>query len=236
VRSPDLSVIIPARDEESSIARALDSIVVQTVAPGRLEAIVAANGCSDRTVDVARAWAEAHPAVRVEVLDLPEPGLSAAKNAAVEVATGRLLVFLDADSRMRRDFAAELFALEATGVRAGTIRIDADTHDTLDRAFFRMLDLGKRRGSKGMMFFCARDDFHAIGGFDPELHHAEDLVVQQRLDAAGVPFGYLGSSGILTSPRRLHTRPFRLGMFTMLARWTLASAGVGRRWRYDRRD
>jgi glycosyltransferase involved in cell wall biosynthesis len=232
VTAPDLSVIVPARNEEAFIERALDSVAGQSVALERVEVVVAANGCTDCTVELALAWAATHPALRVEVLDLPEPGLSSAKNAAVGAARGRLLLFLDADSRMRHDLAAEIFALEASGTRAGTIRIDADTHDSLDRAFFRMIELGKRRGSKGMMFFCARDDFHAVGGFDPELHHAEDLVVQQRLDAAGVPFGYLGTSGILTSPRRLHTRRFRLGMLTMLARWSLASAGIGRRWRY----
>ena len=207
--SPAISVIVPARNEEAYIGRALDSVAAQDLAPGCLEIVIGANACTDATVAVARAWAEAHP-------DLPV----------------RLLLFLDADSRMRRDLAREILAMEARGLPAGTLRIDADSHDTLDRAFFRMLELGKRRGSKGMMFFCARTEFLALGGFDPTLHHAEDLVLQQRLAAAGVPFGHLAASGILTSPRRLRTLPFRLGMLTMLARWTLASMGVGRRWPY----
>lgn len=230
--SPEISVIVPARNEEAYIARALDSVAAQGRAPGCLEIVVGANACTDATVAVARAWAEAHPDLPVRVLDLPRPGLAAAKNAAVDAATGRLLLFLDADSRMRRDLTREILAMEARGLPAGTLRIDADSHDTLDRAFFCMLELGKRRGSKGMMFFCARTEFLALGGFDPTLQHAEDLVLQQRLAAAGVPFGHLAASGILTSPRRLRTLPFRLGMLTMLARWTLASMGVGRRWPY----
>jgi glycosyltransferase involved in cell wall biosynthesis len=236
VEPPDLSVIVAARNEEALITRTLASVAAQTLPLDRLEVVVAANACTDGTVPAVRAWAAAHPNLRVRVLDLPEPGIASSRNAGVEVATGRLLAFVDADSRMKRNLAAEIVRFDAEGIRAGTIRVEADSRDTLDRAFFRMLDLGRRNGSKGMMFFCSRADFIALGGFDESLQHASDLVMQQRLDEAGVPFAYLGTSAILTSPRRLRTRPFRIGMFTMFARWTLGRFGIGRHWRYDRRD
>jgi glycosyltransferase involved in cell wall biosynthesis len=233
---PELSVIVAARDEEALITRMLDSVAAQTLPLDRIEVVVAANACTDDTVPRVWSWAAAHPAARVTVIELPEPGIASSRNAAVEVATGRLLAFVDADSRMKRNLAAEIVRFASEGIGAGTIRVDADSRDTLDRAFFRMLDLGRRNGSKGMMFFCTRADFLALGGFDESLRHASDLVMQQRLDEAGVPFAYLGTSAILTSPRRLRTKPFRLGMFTMFGRWTLGRMGIGRRWRYDRRD
>ena len=51
-----ISVIIPAHNEESVIARCLEAFVTGAE-PGELEAIVVANGCSDATAEIALAMA-----------------------------------------------------------------------------------------------------------------------------------------------------------------------------------
>lgn len=86
-----ISVIIPAHNEESVIARGLRAIV-DGAATGELEVIVACNGCTDRTADIAR---EFGPPVRV--LDVPVASKIAALNAADEVATGFPRFYVDAD-------------------------------------------------------------------------------------------------------------------------------------------
>jgi glycosyltransferase involved in cell wall biosynthesis len=84
-----VSVIIAAYNEESVIGRCLDALRAQdTTSP--LEIIVSANGCSDRTAQVAAA----HGAI---VIDRTEPGKAAALNAAEELATSFPRVYLDAD-------------------------------------------------------------------------------------------------------------------------------------------
>lgn len=83
-----VSVIIAAHNEESVIGACLDALAAQHV-PG-LQVIVSANGCHDRTAEVAAA----HGAT---VVDRAEPGKAGALNAAERIATSFPRVYLDAD-------------------------------------------------------------------------------------------------------------------------------------------
>ena len=101
--APDwpLSVIIAARDEADYLPRCLSSLLEQDRAAPPCEIIVAANGCRDRTVAVARSYG-AQFAARgwaLVVLDLAEGGKLGALNAAEQRARGAALVYLDADVR-----------------------------------------------------------------------------------------------------------------------------------------
>jgi glycosyltransferase involved in cell wall biosynthesis len=83
------SVVIAAHNEEHAIGSALDALLAQpTAAP--IEIIVSANGCTDRTVEVAT-----RPGVTVVVS--PEAGKAAALNAGDRVATQFPRIYLDAD-------------------------------------------------------------------------------------------------------------------------------------------
>lgn len=228
MNGPDVSVLIAARDEERLLPGCLDSVAAQDLGAGRVEAVVIANGCADGTVGVARAWAAAHPDVPLTLLELPQGNISAALNAGTDAARGRLCVIVDADSRMEPALARRIVEQADAGWPAGTIRIVADSDDRLDRWFFQMLEVGKRRGALGMMFYAPREALIDAGGFDPSLALGADLATQQRIVARGVPFRYLGDAAIRTSPRRLRRLPFRLGMVTMLARWTASSVGIWR--------
>lgn len=83
------SVIIAAHNEATVIGRNLDRLLAGSQ-PGDLDVIVVANGCVDRTADVARARG-------VRVLELPAPGKSAALNAGDAIATTFPRIYLDAD-------------------------------------------------------------------------------------------------------------------------------------------
>lgn len=84
------AIILPAHDEASVIADALAPLAELAVCPS-IDVVVAANGCRDRTVDVARAV----PGVRV--LDLPEASKAGALNAADELTDRFPRIYLDAD-------------------------------------------------------------------------------------------------------------------------------------------
>jgi glycosyltransferase involved in cell wall biosynthesis len=86
----DLTVIIPARNEERAIAGCLSALRPQ-IGPG-VEVIVADDGSSDGTAGGAAACL---PGARI--LRLTPRGSAAARAAALEVARGRRIAFLDAD-------------------------------------------------------------------------------------------------------------------------------------------
>lgn len=105
--SETVSVVIPLFDKGRHIARALESVRAQTLAP--LEVIVVDDGSTDG----GDAIAEAFPGVIFLRRGAPGPGGYAARNAGVAHARGDLIAFLDADDEWRPDHLAHLTAAMA---------------------------------------------------------------------------------------------------------------------------
>ncbi|HSL34692.1 MAG TPA: glycosyltransferase family 2 protein [Candidatus Limnocylindrales bacterium] len=98
---PSVSIVIAARNEAASIGARLSNLAALDYPPDRLEVIVASDGSEDRTVEIARG-ASAEDG-RVTILDLDRVGKADALNAAVERATGDVVVFTDANSAFAPD-------------------------------------------------------------------------------------------------------------------------------------
>ncbi|MFP3339381.1 glycosyltransferase family A protein, partial [Micrococcus sp. SIMBA_131] len=88
------SVVIPARNAEGRIAEQLDSLAAQCDAP-LFEVVVADNGSSDRTAQIALS----HPApFQVRVVDASGvPSASHARNVGARLARGPVVLFCDAN-------------------------------------------------------------------------------------------------------------------------------------------
>ena len=114
--APLINVIIAARNEENYIGACLDALLQQSEQAGRVEVILAANACTDRTAEVAGEMREQFDARgwTLTILEVPEPGKVNALNAADRVATGDALVFLDADVRCDAELLAQLRAALAS--------------------------------------------------------------------------------------------------------------------------
>ena len=99
-----------------------------------LELIVASDGSSDRTVELARA------AGADMVLDLPRGGKMATQNAAVERAGGEIVAFSDANSTWEPDALAALaaaFADPEVGYAAGHVHFTDPEGDNEEGAYWR---------------------------------------------------------------------------------------------------
>jgi len=93
-RSGHVSVIIPARDASSTIARTLSSLAADRALI--CEILLIDDGSQDNTTDVARKAAELHGLpLAVASVAFSSPG--AARNAGLERACGDRLYFIDAD-------------------------------------------------------------------------------------------------------------------------------------------
>ena len=116
---PSASLIVAAYDEEAVVERKVANALALDYPRERLELIVASDGSSDRTVELARA------AGADRVLDLPRGGKVAALNVAAAEARGELLAFSDANSSWSADALRRLaarFSDERVGYVCGQVR------------------------------------------------------------------------------------------------------------------
>ena len=91
-----VSVIVPCRNEERWIAATLHSILQGDYPADRLEVLVV-DGCStDRTSHIVSGIADAHPGIRL--VDNPRRTTPAALNRGLEIASGTIIVRMDAHS------------------------------------------------------------------------------------------------------------------------------------------
>lgn len=91
---PRASVIIPTRNRASELRDCLSSLTRQTMPPGGFEVVVVDNGSSDDTATVARSF---EGALRLRLLQAPEPGLHVGRHAGAQAATSDVLLFCDDD-------------------------------------------------------------------------------------------------------------------------------------------
>lgn len=96
--STTVSIIIPARNEASTIGRCLSGVLVQDYPRHLMEILVVNDHSDDQTPEIASRIAETSGNVRVKVLSLDrEEGKKAALNFAMRFASGSLILCTDAD-------------------------------------------------------------------------------------------------------------------------------------------
>jgi len=182
------SAVIPAYNEERYLPRLLDTLDAARAGyargPGAIEVIVADNGSTDRTAEIARERGCRVVAVEKRVI-------SAARNGGARAATGDVLAFMDADLRVDpRTFDAidETLATGrivggATGVRMERMSVGL----AVTYALMMPMVWGLRMDTG--VTFCRRSDFEAIGGYDETRRFAEDVAFLFALRRLGLPRG-----------------------------------------------
>lgn len=119
--SPGVSVIITAYNEERDLAAKLENTLALDYDPERLEIIVASDCSTDRTDEIARAFAPRG----VRLHRQPERlGKTAAQNEAVARARGEVILFSDATTMYRPDVLRVMmpnFADPSVGCVAGRL-------------------------------------------------------------------------------------------------------------------
>ncbi|TFI44704.1 glycosyltransferase family 2 protein [Rhodococcus sp. 1R11] len=92
--APTLSVVVPAFDEEDTIAACLERLTAQSDYID--EIVVVDNNSTDRTVEIVLELAQRHPEIRL--IHEAEQGLVYARNAGMDAATGDLIARIDSDT------------------------------------------------------------------------------------------------------------------------------------------
>jgi cellulose synthase/poly-beta-1,6-N-acetylglucosamine synthase-like glycosyltransferase len=131
---PLVTLIIPAYDEEQVIEHKLANARALDYPADRLEIVVASDGSTDRTADLARAGRADR------VLELPRGGKVAALNQGVRQAEGTILAFSDANSYWRPDALRRLvarFADQRIGYACGQVRFEGGEGGNQEGLYWR---------------------------------------------------------------------------------------------------
>jgi glycosyltransferase involved in cell wall biosynthesis len=181
---PDISIVVPAYNEERLLPRLLDTIDAarDRYAGGReaIEVIVADNGSTDDTAAIARSRG-------CIVAPVEKRMIAAARNGGAAVATAPILCFVDADMQIHPDtftaidraMADARFVGGATGVtmERWSVGIALTYAMILPLVWLTNMDTG--------VVFMRRADFLQTGGYPEGRHYAEDVAFLYKLIRLG---------------------------------------------------
>jgi GT2 family glycosyltransferase/peptidoglycan/xylan/chitin deacetylase (PgdA/CDA1 family) len=198
-----LSVVIPTYNRREVLSRVLQTVFQQTCPPEAYEVIVVADGSTDGTAEMLR---QLHPPCKFLVLEQPNRGQAAARNAGARAASGDLILFLDDDMLCAPDLVAEHIAAHSSGDRQvvfGPVHVAPESPATLATRRLRLEAEGwsKRLRREGATFptdavvgansSVWRSTFLELGGFDEGFFRArEDVELGLRFWQAGIHFRF----------------------------------------------
>lgn len=179
-----ISLIIPCHNEELVLGALLSSLAAQKdlAADHRIEILVVANACKDRTCAVAE---EARAALEgagfsLGVIDLPEPGKAGALNTADARAQFAPRLYVDADVTLAPEVLAQLLPLLLSDEEiycSATIQV-APARSWVSRAYGRfMLAMPfVRDGVPGMGLYGVTATARSRWGSFPLIHSDDRFV------------------------------------------------------------
>lgn len=109
--TPTISVIVPIYNGQHTLWQCMRSITAQTFSD--FEIILVDDGSTDWTSDMCDSLAKLDP--RIRVIHQKNKGLSGARNAALDIARGKYISFIDGDDHVKPKFFEILLNLVESG-------------------------------------------------------------------------------------------------------------------------
>jgi cellulose synthase/poly-beta-1,6-N-acetylglucosamine synthase-like glycosyltransferase len=189
--TPDLSVMLPAHNEESVLARRIDNLLNLRYPQGQLQVVVGLDGCTDGSAQIAAAYA----ARGVIVIDRQERGgKTSLLNEMVAASSGQVLVYTDANCVYEEDALLHLvspFQQPEIGCVIGELKYENEDDPTVgsgEGLYWRFENaiksmesrLGSTVVANGSIYAMRRDLFKPLPGWI-----SDDSVNPLRVLAAG---------------------------------------------------
>ncbi len=222
--NPILSIIIPTLNEYSDIQKTLQQLL--PFRQQHVEIIVVDGGSSDNTVCLAEQFAD--------TVITTEAGRANQMNRGADLAHGRYILFLHADTQLPLNASVCLINAFQRDIIWGYFEIKLSGHHCLFRIIETMINIRSRLSqiaTGDQAIFVRRDQFKKMGGY-PDIPLMEDIALSRSLKKVGAPCCV--SERVITSSRRWERRGI---LRTILLMWLLrlnyffgADPGMLARW------
>jgi GT2 family glycosyltransferase len=180
---PQMSFIVPVRNDAVALRRCLQSIAI-AASDVRCEVIVADNGSTDNSRETAEA-------LGARVLHVPDRSVAQVRNIGARVARGEFLAFVDADNELASAWVGEALEILKDASVAG---VGAQYHPPRNAGWVTEVYDALRRHQPGTHnvdwlpsgnLVVRKAVFEALGGFDEALETCEDVDFSQRVRQTG---------------------------------------------------
>lgn len=213
----NLSVVIPAYNEEKYIGDTLQSLI-DKAGDDIYEIIVVDNASSDNTAEVAKSFKG------VRVVREKRKGLTRARQAGLLAAKGDLIAYIDADTHVKDDWLHRVKREFEKNPRLVCLSAPYSLYDVskwkriLVWSYWNLLayptyKLLMQYMVLGANFVARRNVLMKIGGFDATIEfYGEDTDIARRLARAG-KVKFLRKSLVTSSARRMEAEGWlRIGL------------------------
>ncbi len=209
----EMSIIIPAYNEEAYIGRTLkylnQAIVYAREKGGQiLEVIVVDNDSSDNTASIANTYG-------ATIVTMPIHNIARVRNAGVRAASGNVMVLLDADTIIPESLLFRIDRLLSDSTYAGgSVDTDYRPQKVTVRGYLQIWRvIGKIFGmAQGAVQFFRKEVFDMIGGYDERFYMGEDVDFYWRLKKSArkqnLKTLYIEDMQVIPSCRRFDQWPF----------------------------
>lgn len=180
---PEISFVIPARNEELLLATTIQSIAKSVATVDVASEVIVVNDASDdATAEIARDCG-------ARVVDVELHNIGAVRNAGAGVAQGRILFFLDADTQLNPTTLRQVLQELENGAVGGGAAVEFDGNITWFQRKLSHLFLAywqKYSGwAAGCCIYVLREVFENVGGFDTEQFAAEERYLSEAIQKQG---------------------------------------------------
>ena len=187
--APEISVVVPVRDEENSVRALLEGLLNQSLLPS--EIVITDGGSTDTTTEIIEEFIERGAPVKLIREPASLPGRS--RNIAVRHSRYEWIAFIDAGIQPATDWLASLAEKAGDG---STVDVVYGSYEPVIDSFFKecaaiayvpppfQSDGGFVRPRSIVSALMRRKVWEDVGGFPEHLRSAEDLLFMRRVEQA----------------------------------------------------
>ena len=209
---PPVSVVMPVRNEERHLAESVRHVLGQDY-PGELELVLAVGPSADRTEELARGLAAAHP--RVTVVPNPSGKIPAGLNAAISATRHPVIARVDGHALLPPGYLkTAVAALTETGAADVGGVMAAEGVTVFQRAVAWAMTSKAGVGSAAFhtggaaaptdsvyLGVYRREAIEQAGGYDEEMLRAEDWELNYRIRSGGGLIWFIPDLRVTYRPR-----------------------------------